>query len=439
MSPRRTVRRTPGEGPPSEAEGPAEGTVPRKQLSLFEGYGIEIESIIVDSETLDVKPVADQLLTAAGAGKDHEVVRGDIGWSNELALHVIEFKTDGPVDSLNKVADRFKKEMVHANKLLAEEGAALLPGGMHPWMNPETEFRIWPHEYTEVYQAFDRIFGCKGHGWSNLQSTHLNLPYKGPEEFALLHEAIRLTLPLLPAISASSPIVERNATGWISSRMHIYASNAEAVPLVTGQVVPEAVLSPDDYRDRILRPLYRSLEPHDPEGVLRYEWVNARGAIARFQRGAIEIRVLDTQETPAADFAVLSAVIAVVEHVVELLRDDPEAGRTIETRALSGFFMDVARRGRAVKLEGSTVLRLAALLGAPEARTVGDIWAELHDTLKMKDKMLAKIIDSGTLSERLLVALGSRAGKKLEFEPEPLREVYQELMECPTSGKMFRV
>lgn len=419
--------------------GPAEGQVPRKHLGLFDGYGIEIESVIVDAETLDVKPVADRLLEAAGAGKDHEVVRGGIGWSNELALHVIEFKTDGPVDSLKGVADRFKKEMAHANKLLEDEGAALMPGGMHPWMNPATDFQIWPHEYTEVYQAFDRIFGCDGHGWANLQSTHLNLPFKGPEEFALLHEAIRLTLPLLPAISASSPLVERNATGWISSRMHIYSSNAEAVPLVTGMVVPEAVESPDDYRDRVLRPLYRALEPLDPEGVLRHEWVNARGAIARFQRGAIEIRVLDTQESPTVDIAVLGAVIAVIQHVVEILRDDPDAGRPIETRALAGFFMDVARRGRLVKLEGSTVQRLAALLGAPEARSVGDIWEQLYDSLKLKDKMVERIIETGTLSERLLVALGSRAGKKLEFEPEPLREVYLELMECPKTGKMFRV
>jgi hypothetical protein len=32
--------------------------------------------------------------------------------------------------------------------------------------------------------------------------------------------------------------------------------------------------------------------------VLRHEWVNARGAIARFDRSAIEIRVLDVAECP---------------------------------------------------------------------------------------------------------------------------------------------
>ena len=38
----------------------------RRVLSLFEGFGIELEYMIVDAETLDVKPIADRLIEAEG-------------------------------------------------------------------------------------------------------------------------------------------------------------------------------------------------------------------------------------------------------------------------------------------------------------------------------------------------------------------------------------
>ena len=54
-----------------------------------------------------------------------------------------------------------------------------------------------------------------------------------------------------------------------------------------------------------------------PEGVLRHEWLNSRGAIARFDRNTIEIRVLDVQECPAADLAICAAIVAVLQALAE--------------------------------------------------------------------------------------------------------------------------
>jgi hypothetical protein len=58
---------------------------------LFEVTGIEIEYMIVDRETLAVRPIADLVL-----GADGELELGSIACSNELVLHVIELKTNGP-------------------------------------------------------------------------------------------------------------------------------------------------------------------------------------------------------------------------------------------------------------------------------------------------------------------------------------------------------
>ncbi|HAL85576.1 MAG TPA: hypothetical protein DCM31_01010, partial [Deferribacteraceae bacterium] len=37
--------------------------------------------------------------------------------------------------------------------------------------------------------------------------------------------------------------------------------------------------------------MYRDIAPYDPECILQEEWLNSRGAIARFDRKAIEIRL----------------------------------------------------------------------------------------------------------------------------------------------------
>ena len=46
---------------------------------------------------------------------------------------------------------------------------------------------------------------------------------------------------------------------------------------MTGAVVPEAVFTIDEYRGDVLGRIYADLAPHDPDGVLAEEWVNARG------------------------------------------------------------------------------------------------------------------------------------------------------------------
>src|SRR5690606_27081536 len=112
------------------------------------------------------------------------------------------------------------------------------------------------------------------------------------DELARLHAAIRLLLPLLPALAASSPYVEGRATPELDHRLLVYRENAARVPSVSGMVVPEHIVSAMDYQQRVLQPIYDDLAPLDPEGLLRHEWVNARGCIARFDRGALEVRVL---------------------------------------------------------------------------------------------------------------------------------------------------
>jgi len=176
----------------------------KRGFGLFERFGVELEYMIVDAETLDIRAEADLLIQAESGSLDGDVSRGPFEWSNELALHVIELKTGKPASRLHGLDQGFQEEVRHINGQLARSGARLLPGAMHPWMNPARESKLWPHSNGEIYAAFHRIFNCSGHGWTNLQSAHLNLPFRTPAEFRRLHTAIRLrhSQELAPATCA---------------------------------------------------------------------------------------------------------------------------------------------------------------------------------------------------------------------------------------------
>jgi hypothetical protein len=243
-------------------------------------------------------------------------------------------------------------------------------------MDPDTETRLWPHEYTDVYHAFDRIFSCRGHGWSNLQSTHLNLPFRGDTEFGALHASIRAILPLLPAIAASSPILEGRVAGELDRRMAEYRSNARRVPSVAGVVVPEPVASRSEYERDILEPIYRDLAPFDPQGTLRHEWVNSRGAIARFERGTVEVRVLDPQECPAADLAVVRATGRAVEGICERILDGDRSVGALSTARLAALLERVVRDADHAMVADSGVLVALGIPRPGRARRAVDVWIE---------------------------------------------------------------
>jgi carboxylate-amine ligase len=411
-------------------------------LGLWEGVGVEVEYMIVDAATLDVRPVADMLLASvAGEEGASEVAQGPVAWSNELSLHVIELKTNGPAGGLGGLAERFQHAVDEAERHLAALGARLLPGGMHPWMDPARELRLWPHEYNEVYRTFDRIFGCGGHGWANLQSTHLNLPFRGDEEFFRLHEAIRMVLPLIPALAASSPALDGSRGPALDNRLLAYRGNAKRVPSVTGSVVPERVRSVAEYRREILGRIYEDMRSLDPEGVLRHEWANARGAIARMERGTIEIRVIDSQECARADLAVAAAVHGAVRFLVEGPLRDPESAAGVDMETLVEVLEGTIWQGERARVES---LEYRAVLGMEgrEAPTATEVWRHLTEVGALTDPFaheweepLGTILEEGPLARRILdsLAVGGTAAE----ERGRLRSVYGRLADCIATGAVF--
>lgn len=400
----------------------------------FSVYGIELEYMVVDTATLDVRPIADTILASlAGVPHAMEVELGPVCWSNELARHVLETKTNGPNADLTQASDDFANAVQAMNARLAQYGARLLPSGMHPWMLPDLEFKLWPIDEEGIYGTFDRIFDCRGHGWSNLQSMHINLPFANDEQFFALHSAVRFLLPLLPALAASSPYQEGVRAPHMDERLWVYRNNAHRVPLVSGKVIPEAVTSHADYQERILEPIYRALEPVDKEGALRYEWVNARGAIARFDRMAIEIRVLDTQECPRLDLAIASLVTAVLRRMCQ-----SEQYKAVDAawppERLAEILWRCVDAGNGALIEDLDYLALWGLERRPV--TARAVWEHLFASNEalLPERQRADVgwlIHNGTLAQRLVRALGPAPSRAA------LRGAYTRLADCLQRGERF--
>lgn len=415
-------------------------------LRLFEGFGLELEYMLVHDDSLDVLAAVDQVMLAIAGDYVDEIERGNLAWSNELVNHVIELKTNGPAPTLRGLDTAFARDVAAVHEYLKPLHGRLMPTAAHPWMDPVADSHLWPHEMSVVYQAFDRIFGCKGHGWSNLQCTHLNLPFHGDAEFARLHAAIRLVLPLIPALAASSPILNGRTTGLMDSRMFFYRENQKKVPLITGLVIPEPVYTKRDYEEKILAPMYAAIAPHDPDQVLREEWLNARGAIARFDRDAIEIRIIDIQECPTADIAIAHAITCVLRALVSERWQPLERQKGFATEPLNSILLATTLDGEATRIDDVDYLS-AFGIHARLARA-GDVWQHLVETAVAPDGEFASewalvmetILREGPLARRIVKALeGERPNLTGRFAPARVRmhDVYVELCDSLKENRIF--
>ncbi|CAN5170923.1 glutamate-cysteine ligase family protein [soil metagenome] len=408
-------------------------------LPAFSAYGIELEYVVVDRDGLDCLPLADRILQVDGQVLN-DMPCGELAWSNEFFRHVIELKNPVPTADLDSLHRQLRGAVRQMNQSLHQWNARLMPGAMHPWMDPTCEAKAWQHGDTSIYDAYQRIFHCNTHGWANLQSMHINLPFANDEEFACLHEAVRLVLPLIPALAASSPIADGKDSGYADFRLQVYRDNADAYPTITGGVIPESVTSELAYRNEIFQPMYREIAGADPDGILQHEWLNSRGGIPRFDRNAIEIRLTDTQECPQADIAVATAIIQAVKRLYSALRkarDDGQPVATIPAVELDAVLKNCTRLGKRARIEHSGYLRALGLTSNPV--NAAKVWQELlaacGEDLPMTDPAWRDIVDfileRGTLSQRLLRAVRG------DYSRDNLRKVYRELCDCLDEGRLF--
>ncbi|HET7229595.1 MAG TPA: glutamate-cysteine ligase family protein [Longimicrobium sp.] len=419
---------------------PAEGSG-EKGYRAFGVAGMELEYPTVDRDLNVVSLVEPAFRILAGRGTS-DVHLGALGFSNEIADHVFEVKTEAPVRSLREAEELLYEGVQRFGAVLRDEfDARLMPTGMHPWFDPK-KGKLWSRSGGRVYHTYERLFDVYSHGWMNVQASHLNLPFGSERETLAMHTAAALLIPYLPAIAASTPMHDGDLTPYADSRLAWILEHQARIPESCGQLVPEYVESFGDYRRRILGPMYAALDrlPHDASAI-RHEFFNARGAVLKFSRKAMEVRVLDTQECVKMDAAIAAFVRAALKDLTRRVLagkvDLPPHELLVED------FRESIRDGS------------AALVAAPHfnvdrdetGRT--DVRAVLRGILDgarkqaRKDEapymeLVAAVIDRGSLSECIRSALAPYEEASDEDFTEAARRIYIELMDCLDANEPWR-
>jgi gamma-glutamyl:cysteine ligase YbdK (ATP-grasp superfamily) len=269
----------------------------------LEVIGPEHEFALVN-ETLQPLPIVDKVIKDFHGRTVNFVELPDFTFGKELQLHVMEIKANSPFKSPVLFEETMQNAVTTLLGVLEKNyHASLLGTGMHPLLRLN-ETGVWPHRHKQIYQEYSKIFNLTQHGWLNIQSFHLNLPYSREPTGILMHNLLASLCAYLPAIAAASPICEGKISPNVDNRLFFYRLNQQEVPSVTGDIIPEPVSSFAQYHQDIIGRYSQDLAKAGAEKTILFkEWVNSRGVIFRFDRSALEVRVMDEQECIKSDVA----------------------------------------------------------------------------------------------------------------------------------------
>ena len=166
-------------------------------------------------------------------------------------------------------------------------------------------------------------------------------------------------------------------------------------------------------------------------------WVNSRGAITRFDRGSIEIRIMDVQECPSADLAIVTLVNETLKEFTKEHFLPYKEQIKWEASALAGLLDKSIKDGPKAVFDNSDYLKVFGI--NKSSATSKEIWQAVvahlvnSGNVNLKPWMteLTTILEEGTLSERLLKSLSG------DFSKQSLVKVYQRLSICLAENKMF--
>jgi glutamate---cysteine ligase / carboxylate-amine ligase len=340
-------------------------------------------------------------------------------FGKELQLHVMELKANQPFKSPVAFEETMHSAVVTLNEFLSKNFQANLLGtGMHPLLKLD-ETGVWTHHHRRIYEEYGKIFNLKQHGWLNIQSFHLNLPYANEGDAVKLHNCLAELSAYVPAISAASPFFEGKEGPDVDNRLTFYRLNQKEVPSITGDVVPEFTQSTAAYRENVIGGYTRDLAKKGADKtLLNREWVNSRGVIFRFDRKALELRVMDEQECTKSDVALGCFVRAALRGL--MAGDEQLQNHGL----LLGDLNAVIAKG----LEA----RVAHPWG-PTARHVCQrlynvTWANAEDEEKLYLPLIQRRIAEGSLSE--VIRRNVLAKAQLTGLREAIVDVFSTLIKC---------
>lgn len=317
----------------------------------------------------------------------------------------VELGTEEPVRRPGAIRKQVQARIVQANMALSTQGLCLVPSAAFPF-------------------ASSGKAGC----------LRLQIGFRGADGFAKLHAAVRLLLPIIPAIGGASPFIQGIATGFHDSLAHGRSQERMAHPELAGSFIPEGVFSQEDYYRKVFGPMAAVLSSRS-QAPLDHQIENRRGAIALFDQEVIELRVIDMQECATADLAVAGMIGAVLKALVNGRWVSSYLQRAWSEHDLLPIWDDVVRRGDEAVITNSEYLLMFGLLKQdemPAAKLWQHLFVDLYGELGTATRRgMAHIMENGCLAKRILLRTGATPARS------ELQALSAELAECLATDRMF--
>ncbi len=294
--------------------------------------GLEEEFAVLDAGSLGLVPRFEELRDAAAA----DPVLGP-SIAGELISSEIEIRSGRGEDfAAATAAQREHRRRLFA--LAADRGVALGATGTHPWADYREQRIIDTDHYHRVED------GLKYVAWrNNTFSLHVHVGVRGADRAVRVCDRLRPVLPLLLAISASSPFLDGRDSGLHSARTQTFTRSFPRCG------IPDPFGGWDAYADYIDFLV-------QTKSIVEYTqvWLSIR---PHFTFGTVEVRICDAQPTAPESEALAALIVACVAQAAREIdagvRYQDVAGRMIEENmwrairfGLDGELIDLTTRER---------------------------------------------------------------------------------------------
>ena len=380
--------------------------------AVNQGYGLGLEYILVDRKTL-----SPWIPSGVGdTGKDVMVTVNEAGTGLRLT-------TSGLAKNIAAAAEQISAHLPDlVERVETLTGGELLPTGAHPFaLASDRSTAQNPHPFVADASL-----------WTS--SSRIELPFADDQSFGRLHTAIRMVLPIIPAISASSPFIRGKRSPALSARILAALDGHTGIPELTGDGIPEVVLDQADYYRIVLEPIAMALAERGLAETVDYQAANRRVAVPSFERGTITITAADAQECVSSDAAIAEMVVAVVNAMNSGRWVSNYLQRAWHGADLKAVLADTARNGGDAVIANRDLLLMFGMMR--ESATAAELWRHLYQQLRSELSEAARmriafILDQGCLAQRILRRTGDRPTR------ERVVEVYQELVTCLRDDRVF--
>jgi glutamate---cysteine ligase / carboxylate-amine ligase len=173
--------------------------------------GLEEEFAILDPQTLELEHRFEDVIAACR--RDEVLAEAAAG---ELIAAEVEIRS-GRSETFAEAVERQRERRARLFDLVAGMGLTLGAMGTHPWANYLDQRIIDTPHYNRLRNEL---------GWvaqrNNTWSLHLHMGVRGADRAIAVCDHLRELLPLLLAVSANSPFLDRRDSGLHSVRSEIF-------------------------------------------------------------------------------------------------------------------------------------------------------------------------------------------------------------------------